>query len=58
MKTLTIILVAILTIGFGFNSNGATPEGKAKVGLAVGNKAPEIVEAGVDGTPIALSSLE
>lgn len=53
MKKL-VVIIALLLVGLLTNNVWAQ---NAKVGIAVGNKAPEIVEKGVDGNSISLSSL-
>jgi thiol-disulfide isomerase/thioredoxin len=62
MKRFFAILAipAVLAVVYSFSSpsdNAASP-GDPIVGTAVGNKAPEIVMQGIDGTPLKLSDLK
>ncbi len=54
MKKL-IVIIAVLLVSLLTNNILAQT---AKVGTAIGNKAPEIVEKGVDGNSIPLSGLQ
>lgn len=53
MKQRMIIVLAFF-IGFSFQSKARD---NVKIGLSIGNKAPEIVEKSIDGTQLKLSSL-
>jgi thiol-disulfide isomerase/thioredoxin len=51
-------LVVLFIIGFAFSMQVfASDAVKAPVGLNVGNKAPEIIESGIDGKVLKLSEL-
>lgn len=50
-----LLIVLALFLGFAVHSKA---KDEVKVGLAVGNKAPEIAEQSVDGEEFKLSSLE
>ncbi len=54
---LFVLMVGIAAGGFAKTNEPATT-GDAKVGLNIGNKAPEINEKGIDGEYLKLSSLQ
>ena len=58
MKKIISLSAVILTSVLLYSFSKETPQQEAKVGLEIGNLAPEIKLAGVDGKFIALSSLK
>jgi thiol-disulfide isomerase/thioredoxin len=60
--TLSFVLVLIsgglICSGFAIKSSLKPSQSKPSVGLNIGDKAPEIIQAGVDGKTIKLSSLK
>lgn len=52
-----VAMVGIVTGGIA-KTNEPTKSGEAKIGLDIGNKAPDISEKGIDGEIIKLSSLQ
>ncbi|MCL3778804.1 TlpA family protein disulfide reductase [Prolixibacteraceae bacterium JC049] len=50
-----LLFLSLLVVGVAF---GSVASDKVKVGTEVGNKAPNIVEAGLDGKKIDLASLK
>jgi thiol-disulfide isomerase/thioredoxin len=57
MKRITAI-IAILFLGFTFSSNISDSNDEVKIGLNIGNKAPELKFADPNGKTISLSDLK
>lgn len=55
MKRVKILFVTSLLLLFTVTYSMASDTNNARVGLIIGNKAPEIIESGVDDTEIKLS---